>query len=80
MSNPVGRPPIYPKENCLDCCHCIHDKFRNIDTCTITFNSFEARKTERCKQYSNEQTNTYCKKKVVKFTKKLKKVKRKREI
>lgn len=40
MPNPVGRPPIYPKENCSDCDYCIYDKNHKLDTCIFTFNFF----------------------------------------
>lgn len=80
MPNPVGRSPIYPKENCSDCDYCIYDKNHKLDTCIFTFNFFEARKNPRCENFTNEHGNPYRKKKVIKTTKKLRKIKRKREI
>lgn len=55
----MGRKPIYPKNNCVGCDKCIYDKRHGNEICILTFETIEARKRQRCKEYINENKKAW---------------------
>lgn len=58
----MGRKPIYPKDNCLNCDKCIMDKRTKTEICILNFDTIEARKKQRCDKYSNIDKKAWRKK------------------
>ncbi len=58
----MGRKPIYPIDNCVGCDKCLFDKRTKTEVCYLTFEIIEARKKQRCENYTNENKKSWRKK------------------